>query len=295
MFSCNEETEIALAFKLTYKSLKQDALTTQRILLERWLPLIPTYTDIYNHNIEGSWVDFSFRFLFHVKEFESILNTILDALVTNLVFIKNQGQDCYLWDFEIYITYHLTQSVLIKPEQLKLITLTQSYFDDEPSVSISLNSSSISPDKDDCVSESELKTVDENDTGEYYQLIFYTQCDKTKQTIISNWNDTYNSKYALFQHWGYDEDAIFTSSSYIVLSINTGATNELFEWNEIENDLFNFIKQNKELIDNHTSKLLFGVYNCCYDGGEVGSSVISPLIELGIDLLITRSLRTPFI
>jgi hypothetical protein len=292
MFSCNEQTEISLAFKLTYKSLKQDALTTQRILLGRWLPLTPTYTYIDNGD-EGNWVTFSFRFLFNIQEFNNKTSALLDVLVTNLVFIKNQGQDCYLWDFEIYITYHLTQSVLIKPEQLKLITLTQSYFDDDPSVSISLNSSSISPDKDDCVSE--LKIVDENDTGEYYQLIFYTQCDKTKQTIISNWNDTYNSKYALFQHWGYDEDTRFTSSSYIVLSINTGATNELFEWNEIENDLFNFIKQNKELIGNHTSKLLFGVYNCCYDGGEVGSSVISPLIEFGIDLLITRSLRTPFI
>jgi hypothetical protein len=292
MFNDNEQNNVVLAFSLAYEALEHDVDTTKHFLLEKWLPLIPLYTSVYIPRSAGGWVNFNFRFLFSIQEFESALDMVLDMLMLNLDFIKSQGKGVYLWDFEIFIEYQLTQRVLISPEQLKLIVAVQSSFEEEPFISISLNSSSLSADES--IGISELETVSEDDCGEYYQLVFQTSQESIKQTIINNWNNAYGAKYTSHQYLSLLERAVGANASYVVLSIKTEKIGELFEWNEIQTDLFNFIKQQKDFLDDNHIKIVFDVYNCCGGGGEIGYGVIQPLIEMNIDLLITRSLKLPF-
>lgn len=288
----NESQKVVLVFALSYKSIKEDALTTQAILLEKLLPLRPTSTDIHPP-MAKEWVTFYFRLLFPIEEWENTLNTLLVVLINNRQAFQSQGEGCYLTAFEIYITYYITQSLIIKPEQLRLIMDTQTCFEPDTHVSISLNSSSTFDEENHDASQ--FKAAESNDYGVYYQLFFHTQSNDIKQSIINSWNDTYYYKYGSRQYWGHDEKTTFDDSTYIVLSISTEDIVDVFEWDEIENDMFSYIKKYDFLNDRHIPKITFGVYNCVYDGGEIGESVIAPLIELGMDLLITRSMRPPFV
>lgn len=284
----NELEEIDLVFVLSYEELKEDIEITKNLLLEKLSPLAPTAVHV--SKMGRSYC--RLRFLSNVTRLDNILDTIMNTLLKNYSYIQALGVGFSLWDFLIYIKYCISLSVCIKSEQLTLLKEFHTVFArDVESTSISTNSSQIS-NKNTGVDYYDFKMSAENDNGEYYQLFFYFHCtDEMKQSIINAWN-IYYAKYSSCQHWGYDKNTTFTNSPYIVLSIKT-YVEEQRELNEIQNDLFSFIEFHKQFIKNHVNKIAFGVYNCNYDGGEIGSSIILPLIDLKISLLITRSIMPP--
>lgn len=287
----NEPSEIEIIFTFCYNEVNDGVENTKHLLLERLFPLTPTSVYVS----EMGRIYYSLIFLPNIPRFDNILATIISFLLKNYSYFKKLGSGFSLWEFEIFINYHISLSVLFKSEQLKLLADLHTVFTgDVESTSISTNSIQRS-DKNDGSDCHDFEMISENYDGEYYQLIFYTQCESSNQAIVNHWDATYHAKYTSFQHWSYDQERMFTNSTCTILSIHTEKTNILFEWNEIQSDLFNFIRQNKSFIDMHASKIVFGVYNFRYDGGEIGISVIPSLIELGMDLLITRSIRPPFI
>lgn len=222
-----------------------------------------------------------------VTEFKNQFNNLIDILTNDYFSEFNKlGKNNRVREVEFFFNYHLLTNLLVNFEQLKLLKQVYSPFDKYTSISLG------SLEKDNFQSGIDTISPNEN-SGHYYQLFFYVKEKNDIFLIVNKWNEIYYSKYKFYQYWGLEQEQTIEDTSYIVLIIDTCSSGILFEYNELENDLFAFIKINKKYLNNVLDKIVFGVYNLNYGGGEIGYTIINTLIKLNIDLLITQSAIIP--
>lgn len=129
----------------------------------------------------------------------------------------------------------------------------------------------------------------------YYQLIFMSEsiylCGPEIRRL---WEDAFANKYTSLISWHYEAGEPDKSTEFI-LSIRDMIDDKL-RWDENYSDILTFFEEQQDFLrQNHISPL-FGFFQknrSKRNGGEIGTEIVSRLIDLGLGIRITLNSLPP--
>ncbi len=203
-------------------------------------------------------------------------NEQIGNVISNVIeiLLKTNGLT-FEWDrkeINLWIEYKKEVNLQFSKNQLqKILRLDNEY------ISICLDSH-----RQDEENSSEIESISESIKGSYNQLYFSSQIIETELNVIRELWNKYNFKFNKNHNW----DLKLDENRYLVLTLTN-------KWGDAFKYLTNFIQTNQPYFEKNNIKTAFGEYHYFYSGGEISNLEFERLIELNMDLIITKSAISP--
>lgn len=218
-------------------------------------------------------LSFSIRISTKPEELNNLISIISSKITSNISSLLKMGLEDGV-NLELNFEYFNKVSLHFNNLQLHEITKMTGGFP-----SISINSIQKSYDY-------KTKAVNQKI---FHQIIINSKKLNKELPLIKNiWNTNTKGKYTNNEVWS------IKSEDLVILNIKEILGK--FKWNEIELDIYEFIKINQNYFTSKNMVINYGFFQqnvSDMSGGEVGKDCILKLLELGIGLNLTLSDSSP--